>query len=70
MSNKLDRWNPEEYEKNSDFQYESALSLLKHLPIKSNQKILDIGCGPGRITAALAKRVYNGTLTGVDSSKK
>lgn len=61
MSGKFDRWDPEVYEKNSEFQYESALFLLKHLPIKSNQKILDIGCGPGKITAALAKRVYNGT---------
>lgn len=70
MSDKFDRWDPEVYEKNSEFQYESALLLLEHLPIKSNQKILDIGCGSGKITAALAKRVYNGTLTGIDSSEK
>jgi len=70
MSDKFDRWDPEVYEKNSEFQYESALLFLEQLPIKSNQKILDIGCGPGKITAALAKRVYNGTLTGIDSSEK
>lgn len=70
MPDKFDRWDPEVYGKNSEFQYESALLLLKHLPIKSNQNILDIGCGPGKITAALAKRVYNGTLTGIDSSEK
>lgn len=70
MIDKLDRWNPTVYAENSDFQYESAIALLKQLPIKSNQKILEIGCGPGRITAALAKRVYNGILTGIDSSGK
>ncbi|WP_342146988.1 class I SAM-dependent methyltransferase [Rickettsiella endosymbiont of Aleochara curtula] len=70
MSDVLDRWDPSEYEKNSDFQYGSAISILKDLPIKSNQKILDIGCGPGRITAALSKRIINGKLTGIDVSGK
>jgi len=70
MSDVLDRWDPNEYEKNSDFQYGSALSILKYLPIKSNQKILDIGCGPGKITAALSKRITDGKLTGIDSSGK
>ncbi|MFZ0218855.1 MAG: methyltransferase domain-containing protein [Candidatus Aquirickettsiella sp.] len=70
MSDKLDRWDPEEYEKNSDFQYSSAITLLKQLPIKANQKILDIGCGPGRITAAIAKRINDAKLTGIDSSGK
>lgn len=70
MIDKKDRWNPEIYDNNSDFQYESSLVLLKQLPIKLNQKVLDIGCGTGRITATLAKRIHDGNLTGIDSSDK
>jgi trans-aconitate methyltransferase len=70
MPDKIDRWDPIDYEKNSDFQYESAMANLERLPIKSNQKIVDIGCGSGKITAALAKRVQAGKVTGLDLSQK
>lgn len=64
-----DRWHAKEYEENSEFQYASAISYLEQLPIKANQKIIDIGCGVGKITAELAKRVYAGQVTGIDISK-
>ncbi|MEN9917330.1 MAG: hypothetical protein RLY40_1269 [Pseudomonadota bacterium] len=70
MPEKLDRWDPQLYEKNNDFQYDSAMALLKQLPIKQNQNVLDIGCGSGRISAALAKRIHDGNLTGIDFSRK
>lgn len=70
MPDEIDRWDPVAYENNSDFQYESAMAELERLPIKSNQKIVDIGCGSGKITAALAARVQAGQVTGVDSSQK
>lgn len=70
MPNEIDRWDPMDYEKNSDFQYESAMAEFERLIIKSNQKIVDIGCGSGKITAALAKRVQVGKVTGIDLSQK
>lgn len=70
MPNEIDRWDPIDYEKNSDFQYQSAMADLERLTIKANQKILDIGCGSGKITAALAKRVHAGKVTGLDVSQK
>ncbi len=70
MPNRVDRWDPIDYEKNSDFQYESAMAELQRLAIKSNQKIVDIGCGSGKITAALAKRVQAGKVIGLDLSRK
>lgn len=42
----------------------SAAYLLDSL--KPHMKILDIGCGPGTITADLAERVPDGHVTGVD----
>jgi SAM-dependent methyltransferase len=42
----------------------SAAYLLGSL--KPHMRILDIGCGPGTITADLAERVPDGRVTGVD----
>jgi ubiquinone/menaquinone biosynthesis C-methylase UbiE len=45
---------------------DSAAYLLPHL--KSGLSVLDIGCGPGTITADLAARVGPGQVTAVDQS--
>jgi SAM-dependent methyltransferase len=42
----------------------SAAYLLKEL--KPHMRILDVGCGPGTITAGLAQRVQDGSVTGID----
>jgi SAM-dependent methyltransferase len=42
----------------------SAAYLLPHL--KSGDKILDVGCGPGTITADLARRTSPGEVTAVE----
>ncbi|MBU6496295.1 MAG: methyltransferase domain-containing protein [Acidobacteria bacterium] len=44
----------------------SASYLLPHLV--AGQDVLDVGCGPGTITADLARRVSPGTVLGVDRS--
>jgi SAM-dependent methyltransferase len=44
----------------------SAGYLLPHLA--SDAKVLDVGCGPGTITAGLADRVPQGQVTGIDAS--
>jgi SAM-dependent methyltransferase len=45
----------------------SAAYLLPHL--RPHAVILDIGCGPGTITADLADRVPRGHVTGVDAAQ-
>jgi ubiquinone/menaquinone biosynthesis C-methylase UbiE len=44
----------------------SAAFLLPHL--RHDATLLDVGCGPGNITADLASRLTNGTVVGVDQS--
>jgi SAM-dependent methyltransferase len=44
----------------------SAAYLLPHL--KPHMRILDVGCGPGTITAGLAERVPQGHVTGIDTA--
>lgn len=43
---------------------DSAAFLLPH--IQPHYHILDVGCGPGTITADLAERVPQGKITGID----
>jgi SAM-dependent methyltransferase len=44
----------------------SAAFLLPHLA--GDARVLDVGCGPGTITAGLADRVPRGRVTGIDAS--
>ncbi|WP_392478586.1 class I SAM-dependent methyltransferase [Nostoc sp. C110] len=47
---------------------EIAAQLAKYLQIKSDSSYLDVGCGTGNYTLALAK--HGGVWSGVDQSKK
>ncbi|EFL03559.1 2-heptaprenyl-1,4-naphthoquinone methyltransferase [Streptomyces sp. SPB78] len=46
----------------------SAAYLLPHL--KPHMRVLDLGCGPGTITADLAALVPQGHVTGIDASEE
>ena len=46
----------------------SAAYLLPHLA--PTAKVLDVGCGPGTITAGLADRVPRGHVTGIDAAQE
>jgi SAM-dependent methyltransferase len=45
----------------------SATYLLPHLA--ADAKVLDVGCGPGTITAGLADHVPRGHVTGIDAAQ-
>jgi trans-aconitate methyltransferase len=62
------KWNAEDYKKNSANQYTWATELLGRAGIRANDDILDIGCGDGRVTAAIALKAIGGTVLGIDSS--
>lgn len=56
------------YHKNSDFQYEAGKKAVDSLELAGNESVLDIGCGTGRTSAYLSRRLTSGSLTAIDSS--
>ncbi|GEM_PF-624733 len=60
--------NPGEYKNNSNLQYDFAHRLLKDAGIKPTDRILDIGCGDGRVTANMAGIANKGMVLGTDLS--
>lgn len=64
----MHKWNPADYEKSSSAQYNWAIALISDLLLDGDERILDIGCGDGRITAHLAGLVSNGSVLGIDLS--
>jgi trans-aconitate 2-methyltransferase len=66
---KMYHWDAEEYRTSSSNQKKWALELLSKLDLKGSERVLDIGCGDGEITAAIARRVPRGSAVGIDSSR-
>jgi trans-aconitate 2-methyltransferase len=62
------RWDAEEYARNSAAQLAWARELIEKLPMAGNESVLDIGCGDGKVTAELARKVPRGEVIGCDSS--
>ncbi|KAH8651513.1 S-adenosyl-L-methionine-dependent methyltransferase [Tricladium varicosporioides] len=55
----------------SDTQYDAGIFLLKRLEIVRGMRVLDVGCGPGNLTAHIAEVVgENGSVVGIDPSKE
>jgi ubiquinone/menaquinone biosynthesis C-methylase UbiE len=57
----------EAYDRVSTLQFESGRRLVEHLGLQEGARVLDIGCGTGRLTHWIAERVgTNGAVTGID----
>ncbi len=59
----------EKYKKASAHQRQWGKKLIAELDLKDNERILDLGCGDGGITAQLAELVPNGLVVGIDASQ-
>ncbi len=62
-------WNPEQYLKFSGERAQPAEDLLCRLDALQPSRILDLGCGPGNSTSALARHFPNAEILGVDASE-
>jgi trans-aconitate 2-methyltransferase len=63
------KWNAEDYAKNSSAQQQWAQELIAKLALQGNESVLDIGCGDGKISTQLALAVRNGSVLGIDLSE-
>lgn len=64
-----DRWSGGRYKQSSDPQERLARWLLESLELEGTERVLDLGCGDGRVTAELARRVPEGSVLGLDASE-
>ncbi len=64
------KWDAEDYKNSSSAQRKWAMELISKLEIKGNERILDVGCGDGKITAEIALKLLEGSVLGIDSSKE
>ncbi len=61
-------WDPGQYLRFADERLRPALDLLARAPLERPARVVDLGCGPGNVTAVLARRFPAALVVGVDAS--
>ncbi|MCB1184768.1 methyltransferase domain-containing protein [bacterium] len=59
-------WEPALYEAFADHRLRPGLDLMLRLPASAPRRIVDLGCGTGRLTALLAARFPAAAVVGID----
>jgi trans-aconitate 2-methyltransferase len=65
----MTEWDAAEYSRQSSLQEAMAQEIIALLDLKGSERILDVGCGDGKITAEIASRASKGSVLGVDPSR-
>lgn len=65
----MTEWQAKNYHAQSTLQQTMAEEQLGRLTLQGDERVLDVGCGDGRITAKIAGRVPRGSVVGVDPSQ-
>jgi trans-aconitate methyltransferase len=66
MNSKAASWNSELYQSSHSFVWQYGRDLLVLLNAKPGERILDVGCGTGQLTAEIAQ--FGAEVVGIDSS--
>jgi len=61
-------WDPEQYARFAGERGRPFVELLNRVDLQSPRRVVDLGCGPGNLTAMLADRWPDATVVGIDSS--
>lgn len=57
------------YHGNSSLQWRIAVEIIDSIPLMESERILDIGCGDGKVTALLSEKIAKGFILGIDISQ-
>ena len=66
---KMTEWNAPGYNRISKLQEAMAAEVLALLDLKGTERVLDVGCGNGKVTAQIAARLPQGEILGIDPSR-
>ncbi len=66
----MSSWDAKFYKKQARLQEDAALRILKQVSFNGDERVLDIGCGDGKITKKIAEMVPKGEVIGIDPSKE
>src|SRR3954466_625164 len=59
-------WNASSYDRQSDPQLAMARDVIDRLDLHGDERVLDAGCGSGRVTAERLRRVADGQVVAGD----
>jgi trans-aconitate 2-methyltransferase len=62
------RWDPSQYERYGDERARPFRDLLGRIGAQRPRRVVDLGCGPGTMTALLTERWPDAVIEGIDSS--
>jgi trans-aconitate 2-methyltransferase len=61
-------WDPAQYERFAEERARPFFDLVTRIRAREPRYVVDLGCGPGALTAELARRWPSATVVGVDNS--
>lgn len=64
----MHRWDASTYDRISDPMARWGAAVLDHLELRGDERVLDAGCGTGRVTERLAERLPAGQVVALDAS--
>src|SRR5215510_2475511 len=65
----MTEWHASDYHRQSGLQQALAEEQLGRLTLEGGERVLDVGCGDGKVTAEIAARVPRGSVLGIDPSR-
>lgn len=64
------KWDARLYDEQNTQREAAGLKLIEMAGVMKHDRVLDIGCGTGLLTAELARRAHEGAVTGLEPSKE
>jgi trans-aconitate 2-methyltransferase len=61
-------WDARTYDRVADPMARWGVTVLERLPLRGDERVLDAGCGSGRVTELLAERLPEGRVVALDGS--